>query len=800
MDLKFALRSLRKNGGFTLLAVLVLALGIGANTAIFTVINSVLLRPLGYRDPERIVRIGNTWRDRAVSMGNLSAPDFFDLHSQATVFEALSMYVGGGGGDSVIVGNTAEYASVVRVAPEFFEALGAQAAIGRLFSQDEQRPGGPQVAVISDRFRQRRFGGNPAVIGATLQVYGKVFTVVGATAAGFSYPTGIDVWLPLSETTVSRSAHNYSGIGRLKSGVTLQGAQAELSAIAARLEQAYPASNKNKDFEAMRLQDLMVRGVRTTLYLLLGAVALVLLISCANVANLLLARAASRRREVAVRSALGASRWQIVRQLLLESALLSLLAGAAGVALASWGVDALLALAPTVLPSFAQIRIDGTVLGFTLALSVAVSFLCGLAPALQSGKADLADALKQGGSRGSVPTASGRLRGALVVFEIAISIVLLIGAGLLLRSFAALAGSDWGFNPDRLLVMQANVSSSSLEQAKRVTRTYAEILRQVQVVPGVIDASGAYGLPGAYSSNGGYSLEGGPGFEQLGMARMPQADFVVATPNYFKTMNIPLKMGRDFNDRDQFEADFVTVVNEALVRQSFPNENPIGRRIGCGLDSPNYMTIVGIVGDTRQADPSLPPRPAIYMPYLQHPLYGRALSFVIRTPGDPLALSEPLRRTVRQVSTEIPVKFTTVEARISSTVSSPRFRGVLLAIFAALAVGLAMAGVYGVMAYMVTQRGAEIGLRMALGAGRPNIVGMVLRRGLQLAALGLAFGLAGAAAATRLIATMLYAVKPTDAATFAAMAALVIVVTALACAVPAWRASRVDPMSALRQE
>jgi putative ABC transport system permease protein len=379
-------------------------------------------------------------------------------------------------------------------------------------------------------------------------------------------------------------------------------------------------------------------------------------------------------------------------------------------------------------------------------------------------------------------------------------VVLLIGAGLLIRSFAALAATDWGFNPEKLLVMQANIASSTLEQAKRVTRTYAEILRQVQTVPGVVEAAGVFGVPGAYGSNGGYTVEGGPTFEQLGIARMPQADFIVATPNYFKVMNVPLKTGRDFSERDQFEGEFVTVVNEALVRKTFPNENPIGRRIQCGLDTPNLMTIVGVVGDIRQADPSLPPRPAIYMPFLQHPLYGRSLSFLARTQGDPLAMSEPLRRKVRELSSEIPVKFTTMDARLSNTVASPRFRGILLSIFAAVAVCLAMAGVYGVMAYMVTQRGAEIGLRMALGADRPNIVRLVLMQGLKLAGMGLVLGLAGALAATRLIGTMLYGVHPTDPATFAGMAALVIVVTAMACAVPAWRASRVDPMSALRQD
>lgn len=800
MNLKLAIRTLRKDAGFTVLAVLVLALGIGANTAIFTVINAVLLRPLGYHDPERIVRVGNSWRGRSISMSQLSAPDFDDLQRQSTAFASLSMYLSGGSADSVIVNNISEYAVVLRVMPGFFEALGAQAALGHLFTPEEAKLGGPQVAVISDSFWKRRFGGNANAIGGRIEDHGKVFTVIGVTPPGFSYPQGAEAWVPMWDRTTSRTAHNYQAVGRLKPGVTLEQAQAELTGIGNQLEQAYPVDNKGKTFQVMLLQDLMVRNVKSTLYLLWGAVGLVLLIACANVANLLLARGASRSREVAVLSALGATRWQIARPMLAESAIVALLAGVAGVLFASWGVDALLALAPSALPRATTIQIDGSVLAFTLVLALGVSILCGLAPLSQAGKVDLTDALKQGGTRGSIGAASGKLRGALVVFEVAVSIVLLIGAGLLIQSFAALARTDWGFNPEKLLVMQANIGYSTLDQAKRVTRTYAEILRQVQGMPGVIDATGVFGVPGAYGSNGGYFLEGGPGFQQLGISRTPEADFVVATPGYFKTLGIPLKAGRDISDRDQYEADFVAVVNEALVKNSFPNENPIGRRLQCGLDNPNFMTIVGIVGNIRQADPALPPRPAIYMPYMQHPNYGANMRFIMRTQGDPLALSEPLRRKLHDISSEIPVKFTTMDARLSDTVSSPRFRGVLLGIFATLAVCLAMAGVYGVMAYIVTQRAPEIGLRMALGANRSLIVKLVLSRGFQLAGMGVVFGLIGAFAATRLIASMLYEVKPLDPLTFAATALAAGLTTVVACAVPAWRATRVDPMVTLRQE
>jgi len=800
MDFKLAIRTLRKDVGFTVLAVLVLALGIGANTAIFTVINSVLLRPLGYKDPQRIVRVGNSWRGRNISMSQLSAPDFDDILHQSTAFESLSMYLAGGSSDSVIVNNTSEYAIVLRVMPGFFEALGAQAALGHLFTPEESKLGGPQVAVISDSFWKRRFGGNVNAIGGRIEDYGKVFTVIGVTPPGFSYPSNAEVWVPMWDRTTSRTAHNYQSIGRLKPGVTVEQAQTELTAIGSRLEQAYPVDNKGKTFQVMLLQDLLVRNVKSTLYLLWGAVGLVLLIACANVANLLLARGASRSREIAVRSAIGASRWRIARQLLTESAIVAIVAGAAGVAFAAWGVDALLVVAPSMLPRATAVQIDGTVLAFTLAIALAVSFLCGLAPVSQSNKVDITDALKQGGSRGSVGSASGRLRSALVVFEVAVSMVLLIGAGLLIQSFAALARSDWGFNPEKLLVMQANIGYSTLDQAKRITRTYTEILRQVQATPGVLQAAGVFGAPGAYGSNGGYFLEGGPGYQQLGIARAPQADFVVVTPGYFKTLGIPLKAGRDLTDRDQYESDFVALVNEALVKQSFPGENPLGRRFQCGLDNPNFMTIVGIVGDIRQADPALPPRPAIYMAYMQHPSYGAQMRFVMRTQADPLTLSEPLRRKMHQISAEIPVKFTTMDARLSDTVSSPKFRGVVLGIFATLAVCLAMAGVYGVMAYTVSQRAREIGLRMALGASRSLVVKLILSRGLQLAGIGVAFGLIGSFAATRLIASMLYAVKPLDPLTFVLTALATVVTTSIACAVPAWRATRVDPMETLRQE
>ncbi|HMC57807.1 MAG TPA: ABC transporter permease, partial [Candidatus Solibacter sp.] len=403
MELKFALRSLRLNPGFTVLSVLVLALGIGANTAIFSVVNSVLLRPLDYKQADRIVAVGNTWTDRKISMAQMSEPDFDDLHDQSTVFEGLSCYIGGGNGDSVVVGKSAEFASVARVSPDFFQVMGTDAAAGRLFTPEEERSGA-LVAVAGNGFWQRRLGGSANAIGSTLRAYGKVFTVIGVLPPGFSFPGTAEVWVPRStfEKNEHRSANNFRAIGRLKPGVSVEQAQTQLNAIGARLAQLYPLSNKNKGFQAVPVREQMVKGVKNTLYLLLGAVALVLLIACANVANLLLARATSRSREIAVRAALGAGRWRIARQLIVESALIAVLAGVAGLILAAWGVEALLALAPANLPRLAEVHIDGWVLGFTLALSLAASFVFGVAPALQASKIDLNHALKLGAARGTV--------------------------------------------------------------------------------------------------------------------------------------------------------------------------------------------------------------------------------------------------------------------------------------------------------------------------------------------------------------------------------------------------------------
>ncbi|HEY3740922.1 MAG TPA: ABC transporter permease [Bryobacteraceae bacterium] len=802
MDLKFALRSLRSHPGFTVLAIAILALGIGANTAIFSVVNSVLLRPLEYRDPARLVMIGNDWRDGSAStMTQVSEPDFDDLRSQSTQFDGVAAYMGGGtASSSVIVNNSAEFAGVTRTTEDFFHVMSVEPERGRLITSEEYQFGGPNVVVVSHDFWIHRLASDPNALGTELRAYGRPFKIIGILPPGFNFPSKTDVWVGAIEAkNTSRSAHNWRAIARLKPGVTVERAQTELDTIGSRLSQAYPLSNKNVTLHAMPVQEQIVSGVKTTLWILLGSVGMVLLIACANVANLLLIRASARRREIAVRAALGARRWHIIRQLGIESALIAIVSGIAGIMLASWGMSALLHLAPANLPRVEEVRLDMTVLVFTMLLSLAASVVFGLVPALKASRVDLSDALKQG-ARGATVGDSRGLRGALVVAEIAISMILLIGAGLLIRSFDRLTRVDLGYRPDHLLVINSNLPAETIEDARRSNLVYGKVAAQIGSIPGIVSASAAMGLVGGPPrSNGGYYLEGGPDYYQLGMTG-PQGDFFVIMPDYFRTIGVPLHAGRDFDARDQFDRGLTVVVNEALVRRSFPNENPIGRRINCGMDNSGFMTIVGVVADFRNSDPARPPRPGIFMPYLQHPFFATRMTFIARTAGDPSAMTEIVRKKVAEVSTDLPVQFSTLDDRLAATVASPRFRSTLLGVFAGIALLLAMAGVYGVMAYTVSQRTQELGLRVALGADRGRIIRLVLSGGLKFAVMGLAIGLLGAWAATRLLGAMLFEVGRNDPATYLAMGAGVMLITIAASVIPAWRASRIDPIEALRQE
>jgi putative ABC transport system permease protein len=797
MDLKFAFRSLRKNPGFTLLAVLVMALGIGANTAVFSVVNAVLLKPLAYSNPDRIVTLSSLWR-KSGSHGPVSAPDFHDWHNQSTALAAMAYYANDE--TSVTAGSSAEYGNVATVTPEFFTVFEIEPAMGRTFTPEEQKAGSSPVVLISHFFWQTHFGANPRALGQTVKMLDKTFSIVGVLPPAFHFPDKTDIWFPASVfgETESRSAHNYRVVGRLKPDATLEQAQAQMTSIGTRLEQQYPSSNKDKNVSVTRMRDDMVSNVQLTLYLLLGAVTLVLLIACANVANLLLAKSTTRTREIAIRASVGASRARIIRQLITESLLLALLSAVAGLLLAVWGSAALVALAPKNVPRLAETSVDGWVLAFTLGLSVISSLLFGLAPALHASRVDLNDALKQGGGR-TLVGGGGRIRAALVVAEIALSVVLLAGAGLLIKSFNALHNVALGYHPEHVLVMETSVPASDEKSARRATSLYKDLLRDVAALPGVTASGATRATPGHVGSNGGYWLDHLPPLDQLS-ASAPNAVFSIVSPGAFRTLGIPLRTGRDFNSNDIYEAPFTAIVNEALVRKSFPGQDPIGRLIFCGLDSMNPMKIVGVVGDVRQYGPAHQPSPEIYMPYEQHPEPSTALSVLVRTSNDPVALEQTLRRKTRERSPDVPVKFTTMDASLSENVAAPRFRTLMLGIFAAVAVCLAMAGVYGVMAYLVSQRSNEIGLRMALGASPGDISQLVLRQGMLLTGVGLLLGLAGAIAAARLLTSVLFEVKPSDPMTYAAVAALLAAVAMAASYIPAYRASKVDPLVALRQE
>jgi predicted permease len=524
----------------------------------------------------------------------------------------------------------------------------------------------------------------------------------------------------------------------------------------------------------------------------------VLLISCANMANLLLARATSRTREIAIRAAVGAGRGRIIRQLITESLVLALVAGGSGLALAMWGASALVAMAPSNVPRLAEVRIDGWVLAFTLAISVAASLLFGLAPALTASRIDLNDALKLGGAKAVVGGGAGKLRNAIVVAEIAFSVVLLIGAGLLIKSFFALNSVALGYLTDHLLLMEADVPFTTLEDARKATRFYKDLLKDLAQVPGVIAVGAAGVAPGRSGSNGGYFIDNRP--EKAGVDLDRQALYSVVAPQTFSTIGVPLLKGRDFDDRDQYDAPLTAIINEALAKKAFPGSDPIGHKINGSQDSLSAMTIVGVVGDMHNSGPAAPPAPEIFVPYEQHPRASANSTVIVRTSADPQLLSEVLRKKVRDRSSEVPVKFSTMEATLAEDVAAPRFRTLLFVIFAGLAICLAMAGVYGVMAYVVGQRLNEIGLRMALGASPGDVLGMVLKQGLALAGAGVALGLAGAFAATQLLTSFLFEVKPGDPVTYVGVAILLAVVAMAATYLPARRATRVDPLAALRQE
>ena len=793
-DVRFAARSLRRSPGFSLTVVLMLALGIGANTAVFSVVNSVLLKPLPYPAADRIVALRAAFLTRGESQALVTIANFRDWRDRSSSFEAMASYRPGE--SSVTTGATAEYGRTASVDAQFFRVFAVQPIIGRTFRPDEVGPNAPPQVLISHSYWQSRLGGDPRVLERTIRVANVSRSIIGVLPPGFRFPGETDVWGPQTTTSTSRTGHNFFAVGRLKAGVPLEQGQADLTTVAAALEQQYPDSNKGRGVIATRLQDDLVGDVRLTLYLLWGVVGVVLLIACANTATLLLGRAAARTREVAVRAALGANRRRLIRQLITESGVLALIAGTGGLMLAYWGTKALVAVMPADLVRLAPPEIDGRVLVFTLIVAMATSLLFGLIPAFHASRVDLIESLRQGSTRGSTSGRAVRTRGVLVVAEIALAVVLLAGAGVLTKSLVALHNVELGFQPSNALVMKATGSRPKLEN----DAFFREMLSKTAALPGVVAVGATSTPPGDLSlaGSGSFFIDRLPA--QRDRAIEPAAFDTIVAPGTFAALGIPLKSGRDFSESDTNDRPLVAIVNEALVRKSLAGQNPIGRTIFCPFDRPEGMTIIGVVGDVRQRNPAIEPMPECYMPYRQHNYNSATLNVVVRTAGDPLALSGALRRVAAEIAPEVPVSFTTMDAEVSEGIENPRFRTLLFGLFAALAVCLAMAGVYGVMAYGVEQRSREIGVRMALGADKMSVMRLILGQGLVLAAAGLALGLAGAIAATRLLETVLFQVRPIDVPVYLGVVGVIATVTLLAGYLPAWRAAVLNPVDALKAE
>jgi putative ABC transport system permease protein len=799
-DVRYGLRTLSRQPGFAATAILTLALGIGATTAIFSVVNAVVLRPLPFAQPGRLVAVTNVYTRLGTTGTTVSGPDFIDWREQSRSFAALAHYRAGE--DSVAVNGASDYAQVVWVSPGFFAVFGAEARLGRLLTDAEAGPDGPPAAVITDAYWRRQFNADPAAIGAVVTLDQRAVTIVGVAAPAFRFPARADLYIadPTQVAAASRSGHNYRAAGRLAEGVSLAQASSEMAAIAARLSAAYPQSNGDKGVRLTLLQEAIVGETRQTLLVLLGAVGFVLLIACANVANLLLARASARGREIVVRAAVGAGRARLVRQLLTESVVLAVVAGIAGALIARVVVTTLVALAPPDLPRLDEVTVDGSALAFALGISLAASLVFGLAPAWHVSRVDLADGLRQGGKGSALGVRGGWARKAFVVAEIGLAVALVMGAGLLARSLVELARVDMGFASERLAVLRTAVPVGGPEEFPRATAVYRGLLEEIRGLPEVASTGAVTALPSVPQSNGSYWIEGAPGPE-VQTLNAPQALFTVVTPGYFETLGVPVVRGRDVADGDRPDAPFVAVVNEQLVSDAFPGVDPIGRTVRAGLDSLTPMTIVGVVKSVRTRGPARPVQAEIYFPFEQHPGPATALNLVVRArAGDPLAAGAAAARVIRSRHADVPVRLETMTTTLAASTATPRFRTALLVVFAGVALVLAVAGVYGVMAYTVSQRVPEIGLRVALGATPRDVLGLVLKDGGLLVAAGLTLGTALTLAGSRLLSGLLFSVSARDPLVLAGVALLVGLAALGACLVPGRRALKVDPLLALRAE
>ena len=802
-DLRYASRAILKSPGMTAAAVITLALGIGANTAIFSVVNAVLLRPLPFARSDELVVVQDTNNKTREIVPSVSLADFFDFKSQTQSFTGLAAY--SPWPITLLEDDRPQALSAVMVSDEFFATLGVTPLIGRSFVSEEYKKGRTDEIILSHQFWQRRFGGDPNIIGRKLSVEPGILNsgsmiVIGVMPPQFKLPTSAEAWIPLAQDSgwrTLRASRTFETIARLKPGVTLSQAEAEMRTIAARLEAQYPESDSNWSVRLMSLRETLVGDVRAALWILFGAVVFVLIIACANVANLLLARATTRHREMAIRAALGASRARIIRQLVVESLLLSAIGGVLGTLIAQWCAGAIVWLVPKDLsfPRIDEARVDLAVLGFTVVVAMLSGLMCGLIPGLKAARTDLQESLKESGRSATAGRRLLRLRGLMVAAEVALTMVLLAGAGLLIKSFLNLQRVDLGFNSEKLLIVPVSPSMAKYGQPQARSSYYENIAAQARTVPGVQAVATAHCPPLMYAMSFPFSIEG-----RAKTNEVPQAWYDSVSPNYFGVMRIPVVEGREFTDQDRDATTRVAIINETMRRRYFGGENPIGRRLTLNyINTPLTLEIVGVVRDVKQKSLETPPNAEIYTSYLQVPWFFTSL--LVRTDADPRALLSSIEHAIRSIDPKLSVENAKpMDQLLSDSVAQPRFYSLLLGVFAALALVLAAVGLYGVISYAVAQRTQEIGIRMALGAQSRDVLKLVMGQGIIWVLGGVGIGIVGAFSMTRVLTRLLFNVSATDPTTFSLISLLLVGTALVACFIPARRATKVDPLEALRYE